>query len=131
MRKLLLLATLLIAARAEATPDGCYVAFNNPGVCYNGGIDLVYTFDEDNTYHYGVTTGFVVSALRLKSAQLNACSADLSVATVAANNCGANYTQCATDYNTCYNYSLGQAVAVNKLNRQIKTLKRKCGSRCR
>lgn len=145
MKRLILLGTLFVAARAEATPDGCYVAFSNPGVCYNGGIDLVYQFDADNNYHYGVTTGFVVSALRLKSAQLNACSADYAAASVAANNCGANYNQCSAAYsakdaefNTCannylglYEYSQGQTTAMKKLNSTIRSLKRRCGSRCR
>lgn len=118
MRRLLLLATVLIAARAEAaTPSGCYATYSNPDFCYGGEIDTYYQNDNDNIVQYGITVGALVNDLKYMLASFN--------------NCAASNDQNIKDYNTLV-YDYNTLVDTNKaLKKSIKTLKRKCGSRCR
>jgi hypothetical protein len=145
MRALLLIVAVLFAVRAEATPDGCFVTFNNPGSCHSGEVDVYYGTDNENLFHYGVTVGSLVNDLKFTFGEYNKCTNDFSACTSAYTTksnqmnacvatltiCGNDYNECAADYNNLLSYSQSQDVTTRKLNKLIKTLKRKCGTRCR
>jgi len=145
--KKLLLALLFIPAivQAESLPNGCYVAFSNPGFCYEPTVGLSWlstTNQSSISPFYGVTMAIVISRNAENKASAESCSVDYSALssayTLLSNECSALKTNCdatvATangQYNSLnaqYNSLVGgynSLLAQNaKLKKQIKALKK-------
>lgn len=83
--KKLLAVLLLVASTAQAEnvilPDGCYVAFSNPGYCWHGGNGntLVWVQSTDQTMlanRYGPAVAAIAAKGWKDSAALNICTED-------------------------------------------------------
>lgn len=139
MRVLILTIAVLFAVRAEAvTPPGCFTLDSNPNFCYGGEIDTYYQNDNDNLNQYGFTVGSLVNDLKFILGERNTCTSNLNGCSAAYDSKASDLFRCNDAFNALYSdyTSCGAAfrtadLTVSSLKRQIKALKRKCGSRCR
>lgn len=109
MKRALLLALFVPAvATAELLPDGCYVAFNNPGSCYTSQSGF-YEWDAWPNRSFGVMKyGYAVEAI-IYQWDLAADAAEL---------CVSDYNGLVNDYNALLAQKNALAGNVNALNTQ-------------
>lgn len=129
MKRLLLALCLLPAiASAEYLPDGCYVAYSNPGSCwysYSGNVQwTTYTDRQTGAYHYGTA----IEAIINQHGQYKALAEEFqSIATA----CATDYSAVVDQYNGLVSQFNTQLAALKKQKSLVSRLKKACGSRCR
>lgn len=131
MRAIALLLSFLIFVsnvKAEQIPDGCYVAFNNPGFCYespSGFYEWSAFGDKNNTnLKYGYAAGAIILRAKELDSTLNICNSDYNTLLAERNSIASQNSTCIADYNnlvTPYNKNLAL----------IKKLRKACGSKCK
>jgi len=145
MHKLLILLVLLPSvAIAQLLPNGCYVAYNNPGTCYNvpnSAQILVYTSLYNNQLYYGDVVGELAyrgyscnidrislqQELRLCSENHNLCSSNFDLCINQRNEYLNSYNASQTNY---AGYVTGCELRKSLDLKLIKRLRKACGKKC-
>lgn len=127
MKRLLVavMLSLLIPAFASADymlPEGCYVAYSNPGYCLNipVGETLIWTASTDQTFlinAYGQIAAVIISVSRQYELDANQCVTD--------------YNNLVTQYNTRGTQMTTLSTSLNAQKKLVTKLRKKCGKPCK
>lgn len=139
MKRLALVLALLLPSFTHADtmlPDGCYVAFSNPGYCFTipNGETLVWTQSTDqNTLapSYGQIVAVILSVAQTRKIDLAQCLDDYNGLTTQFNDRTNQYNSLVTQYNSRGTQISGLNASLNVQKKLVTKLRKKCGKPCK